>query len=105
MNKLFVASAAIGLLSVPQTAFAGEPAQTVQISVSSDGLDLSNPSDLRRLRVRISEAAAEACDPSDRWIEKTLPNYQCRRAAIASVEPTVQQMASAARHSSAKRSR
>ncbi|MBB3860361.1 UrcA family protein [Novosphingobium hassiacum] len=105
MKRHFIALAAIGLLSAPQTAFAGEAAQTVHISVSSEGLDLSNSSDLRRLRVRISEAAAEACDPSDRWIDKTLPNYQCRRAAIASVEPIVQQMASAARHGQAARSR
>ncbi len=105
MKKLLVATAAIGLLSVPQAAFAGEPAQTVHISVSSDDLNLSNPADLRRLRVRISEAAAEACDPADRWIDKTLPNSQCRRAAIASVEPAVQQMAAAARHNPAARSR
>lgn len=105
MKKLLVASAAIGLLSVPQAAFAGVPAQTVQISVSSDGLDLSNPSDMRRLRVRISEAAAEACDPADRWIDKMLPDSTCRRAAIASVEPTVQQMASAARRGPVIRSR
>lgn len=105
MMKYVVASAAIALLSVPQTAFAGEPAQTVHISVSSDGLDLSNPSDMRRLRVRISEAAAEACDPSDRWIDKTLPNYQCRRTAIASVEPIVQEMASAAKRGAVSQSR
>ncbi len=105
MKTFFVASAAIGLLSAPQAAFAGEPAQTVRISVSSDGLDLNNAADLRRLRVRISDAAAEACDPADRWIDKTLPDYACRRAAIASVEPTVQQMANAARRNPVSRSR
>lgn len=105
MKTLLVASAAIALLSVPQLAVASENPQTVQISVSSDGLDLSNPSDMRRLRVRISEAAVEACDPSDRFIVNTLPDYSCRRAAIASVEPAVQQMADAARRSAVKRSR
>lgn len=105
MKTLTAAAAAIGLLSAPQLAFAGDHQQTVQISVSSDGLDLANSADMRRLRVRISEAAAEACDPSDRFIVKTLPDYQCRRAAIASVEPVVQQMAGSAKRSAVKRSR
>ena len=105
MKMLVVAAAAIGLLSAPQMAVAGESPQTVQISVSSDGLDLTNSSDMRRLRVRISEAAAEACDPADRMIVKMLPDYQCRRDAIASVEPAVQQMAAAARRSAVARSR
>lgn len=106
MKTLLVASAAIGLLSAPQLANAGESPQTVHISVSSDGLDLANPADMRRLRVRISEAAAEACDPSDRFIVTPLPDYPCRRAAAASVEPAVQQMAEAARRiTTIKRSR
>lgn len=105
MKLLVVATAAIGLLSAPQIALAGEAPQTVHISVSSEGLDLNNRSDLHRLRARISDAAAEACDPSDRMIVNTLPNYQCRRAAIASVEPAVQQMANAAKRSASGRSR
>lgn len=105
MKTLTAAAAAIGLLSAPQLAFASDRQQTIQISVSSDGLDLTNSADMRRLRVRISEAAAEACDPSDRFIIKTLPDYQCRRAAIASVEPVIQQMADSAKRSAVKRSR
>lgn len=105
MKTVIAAAAAIGLLSAPQLAFAGDQQQTVQISVSSDGLDLAHAADMRRLRMRISDAAAEACDPSDRFIVSTLPDYQCRRAAIASVEPLVQQMGNTAKGSAVKRSR
>jgi len=105
MKSLLAAAAAVGLLSAPQLAFASDQPQTVRISVSSDGLDLNNSADMRRLRLRISDAAAEACDPSDRFIVKMLPDYACRRAAIASVEPAVQQMADAAKHGAIKRSR
>lgn len=94
MKILLAATAAVGLLSAPQIAFAAP--QTVNISVSADGLDLSRPNDMRRLRNRIADAAAEACDPSDRMITTPMPNYQCRRAAIASVEPLVQELAQAA---------
>ncbi|MBA4355681.1 MAG: hypothetical protein C0409_13425 [Novosphingobium sp.] len=105
MKTLLAAATAVCLLSVPQLASAGERQQTVQISVSSDDLDLTDSSDLRRLRVRISEAAAEACDPSDRFIVTPLPDYQCRREAIASVEPAVRQMAATAKRSAVNRSR
>lgn len=105
MKPILAAAAAVGLLSAPQLAFASSQPQTVQISVSSDGLDLTNAADMRRLRMRISNAAAEACDPSDRFIVKMLPDYPCRRAAIASVQPAVQQMSEAAKHSAIKRSR
>ena len=97
MKVLLAACAVIGSLSAPQMALADTGSQTVNISVSTDRLDLSHPSDVRRLRVRISQAAASACDPADRFIVTPLPDYQCRRAAIASVEPAVQQMARAAK--------
>jgi UrcA family protein len=102
MKTLIAAAAAFGLLSVPQMAFAAE---TVAITVSSEGLDLSQRADMRKLRARIADAAAEACDPSDRMIITPMPDYQCRRAAIASVEPAVQQMARAARHTAVARNR
>lgn len=105
MKTHFVAAAMIGLLSAPQLALASDQPQTIQISISSDGLDLTNSADMRRLRVRISDAVAEACDPSDRFIVSTLPDYSCRRAAIASVEPLVQKMADIAKGSTAKHSR
>ncbi|MDT0508350.1 UrcA family protein [Novosphingobium sp. MMS21-SN21R] len=105
MKTLFAAAAAVGLLSAPQMAFASGSAETVAISVSSEGLDLSQRADVQKLRARISEAAAEACDPSDRMIVTTLPDYQCRRAAIASVEPSVQKMASAAKRKTVARNR
>lgn len=97
MKTLLAATLAVGLLSASQIAVAAPAPQTVNISVSAEGLDLSRPSDVRRLRDRIADAAAEACDPSDRMITTPMPNYQCRRAAIASVEPTVQELAQAAR--------
>jgi UrcA family protein len=97
MKTIVTAALAVGLLSAPQIAFAAPAPQTVNISVSADGLDLSRPADMRRLRNRIADAAAEACDPADRMITTPMPNYQCRRAAIASVEPVVQELAQAAR--------
>ncbi|MFM6831310.1 MAG: UrcA family protein [Novosphingobium sp.] len=105
MKTLFAAAAAVGLLSAPQIAFAADPAETVAISVSSEGLDLSQRADVQKLRARISDAAAEACDPSDRMIVTTLPDYQCRRAAIASAEPVVQKMANAAKRTAVARNR
>ncbi len=105
MKTLFAAAAAVGLLSAPQIAFAANSAETVTISVSSEGLDLSQRADMQRLRARISDAAAEACDPSDRMIITPLPNYRCRRAAIASVEPAVQQMANAAKRTTVAHNR
>jgi UrcA family protein len=105
MKTILAVATAVGLLSAPQLALAGEQAQTIQISVSSEGLDLNNSADLRRLRLRISNAVAEACDPSDRFIVNTLPNYACRRAAIASVEPSVRHLGDAAKRSAVTRSR
>ncbi|AXU19449.1 hypothetical protein C7W88_11045 [Novosphingobium sp. THN1] len=97
MKTLIAATLAVGLLSAPQIALAAPAPQTVNIAISADGLDLSRPSDMRRLRNRIADAAAEACDPADRMIVTPMPDYQCRRAAIASVEPMVQELALAAR--------
>ena len=97
MKPLFVAAATVGLLSAPQMALAANSVQTVNISVSTEGLDLARPADVQRLRLRISDAAIAACDPADRMIEVALPDYQCRRAAVASVEQAVQQMAMAAK--------
>ncbi|KHS46699.1 MULTISPECIES: UrcA family protein [Novosphingobium] len=97
MKTLIAATLAVGLLSAPQIALAAPAPQTVNIAISADGLDLSRASDMRRLRNRIADAAAEACDPADRMIVTPMPDYQCRRAAIASVEPMVQELALAAR--------
>ena len=97
MKTVFAAAVAVGLLSASQIALAAPAPQTVNISVSADGLDLSRASDMRRFRNRIADAAAEACDPADRMITTPMPDYQCRRAAIASAEPMVQELAQAAR--------
>lgn len=97
MKTLIAATLAVGLLSAPQIALAAPAPQTVDIAISADGLDLSRASEMRRLRNRIADAAAEACDPADRMIVTPMPDYQCRRAAIASVEPMVQELALAAR--------
>lgn len=92
MKTLFVAIAAIGLLSAPQMAGASTTSQQVSISVSTEGLDLTQSSAVRRLNARVADAAAEACDPSDRMITKPLPDFKCRRQAIASVAAEVAQM-------------
>lgn len=105
MKSLLAAVAAVGLLSAPQMAVAADPAQTIRIAVSTDGLDLTRPADVQRLRLRISDAAIAACDPADRMIVTALPDYQCRRAAVASVEPAVQQMAVAAKRKTVASSR
>lgn len=91
------AAAAIVALCASGTALAGEAPQTVKLSVSADGLDLTKAADVRKLRNRIADVAAAACDPADRMIVTTLPDYQCRREAIAGAEPTVQELSQAAR--------
>jgi len=105
MNKLLAATAALGLLSAPQIASANNAPQTVNISVSADGLDLSHAGDMRKLRNRIADAAAEACDPADRMIVTPMPDYQCRRAAVANAEPLVQELAQNARRGTMARRR
>lgn len=105
MKSLLAAVAALGLLSAPQMATAADSAQTIRISVSTEGLDLTRPSDVQRLRARISDAAIAACDPADRMIVTALPDYKCRREALASVEPTVQHMAMAAKRKTVASSR
>lgn len=107
MKTLLAAAAALGLLSAPQIAFAS-PArapQTVNISVNADGLDLSRPADVRTLRNRIADAAAEACDPADRMIVTPMPDYACRRAAVASAEPMLTELAQAAQRGTSARRR
>ena len=79
MKIKFAAAAAIAALCVSGGAVAGEAPQTVKLSVSADGLDLTKTADVRKLRNRIADAAAVACDPADRMIVTTLPDYQCRR--------------------------
>lgn len=103
MKALFVALSAAGLLFASQTAAASS--ETVAISVSSDGLDLTQRADMRKFRARVADAAAEACDPADRMIVTTLPDYRCRRDAVAAAEPMVQTMAMAARRTSVARKR
>lgn len=105
MNKLLAATAALALLSAPQIASATNAPQTVNISVSADGLDLSRADDMRKLRNRIADAAAEACDPADRMIVTPMPDYQCRRDAVANAEPLVQELAQNARRSTMARRR
>jgi len=105
MNKLLAAAAAAGLLSAPQIASAANAPQTVNISVSADGLDLSRADDMRKLRNRIADAAAEACDPADRMIVTPMPDYKCRRSAVTNAEPMVQELAQAARHATMARRR
>lgn len=97
MKIKFAAAAAIAALCVSGGAVAGEAPQTVKLSVSADGLDLTKTADVRKLRNRIADAAAVACDPADRMIVNTLPDYQCRRDAIAGAEPIVQELSQAAR--------
>lgn len=97
MKTQLAAAAAIITLCASGAAFAGEAPQTVKLAVSADGLDLTKAADVRKLRDRIADAAAVACDPADRMIVTTLPDYQCRRDAIAGAEPTVQQLSQAAR--------
>lgn len=97
MKTLFVAIAAMGLLSASQMASASTTSQQVSISVSAEGLDLTRASDIRRLNTRVADAAAEACDPSDRMITKPLPDFKCRRQAIASAAAEVAEMTLAAK--------
>ncbi|HEX7874337.1 MAG TPA: UrcA family protein [Sphingobium sp.] len=97
MKKLSVAAAMIALLST--SAFAADqsapfPArEAVSIKVSADGLDLSKPQDLNRLRGRMTKAIARACNPADVYSASISPDRQCYREMAVSADSVVQRIA------------
>lgn len=94
MKKLSLAAAALALLATPamasQTIGAREP---VSIRVSTSDLDLSNPRDQERLRMRMKRAIAEACAPQDRLNLDPSPDLQCHQEMAANAAPLISGMA------------
>lgn len=96
MKKLLVAAAALGLLATTQAASAETRREPVNLSISTEGLDLTNPRDVSRLRERMASAIAKACNPGDRLNADMKPDWQCRREMSAKADVTVTQLAMAA---------
>jgi len=96
MKTLNVALAAACSLVSPSIVMAGTPVslenvdvvavapaqhgrEHIKLSVSRADLDLSNPQNIERLRLRISKAIETACNPGDRLNADMSPDWQCRR--------------------------
>ena len=96
MKTLSAALAATALFAAPALAGDAVPttgAQPVAIHVSSAGLDLSRKSDVVRLRGRIRDAIAEACNPSDSYYAQLTPDHDCVVKFRGQTDMIVQKMA------------
>ena len=96
MKTLSAALAAAVVFATP--ALAGDAvsasgAQPVSIRVSAAGLDLSRKSDVMRLRGRVHEAIAEACNPSDSYYAQLTPDHDCVAKFRGQTDSIVQKMA------------
>lgn len=78
MKFALAAISATSMLLLSGTAFAA-PREKFTLSLSSEGYDLSNPSDVARLNRKIDAAVIEACNPSDRISDSWAPDLKCRR--------------------------
>lgn len=96
MKILLAAAAAACALVGTQSAFAETKREQVSLSIPTEGLDLSNPRDVARLRERMSYAIAKACNPGDRINADVRPDWQCRREMSMRADATVTQLALAA---------
>lgn len=94
MKILNVAVATVALLATPTIAPASssQNREPVSVAVSAEGLDLSRPEHVQRMRTRVARAIAEACNPSDRINVKTTPDWQCRREMGANAEVAMNRM-------------
>lgn len=76
--KTFVAgfsAASALLLAVPAMA---APREKVDLAISSEGFDLTDPAQVARLHKQIDLAVIEACNPSDRLSKGPQPDLKCR---------------------------
>lgn len=77
--KIAVATLSVGLfLCLSAPAIAG-PREKFDLAISSQGYDLTDPSQVNKLRRQIDLAVIEACNPSDRLSEGPMPDLKCRR--------------------------
>lgn len=88
--KILSAAAAAAVLFVTA---AHADSQPVAIRVSTDGLDLAKKSDVSRLRGRIHEAVAEACNPSDSYYAQLTPDHDCVQRFRSQTDAMVRQLA------------
>lgn len=88
MKTLSAAVAAIALFTVPTVASAStaQSREQVSVAVSTDGLDLSRPEHVERLRNRAARAIAAACNPGDRLNADLSPDWRCRAEMGANAE-------------------
>jgi len=78
MKIALAAVSAVSLLCLSSPAFAG-PREKFSLAISSEGYDLTNPSQVAKLRKQIDLAVIEACNPSDRLSNGSMPDLKCRR--------------------------
>ena len=78
MKIVLAAATAVSLLALSSPAFAG-PREKVHLAISSDGYDLTDPSQVDKLRKHIDLVVIEACNPTDMLTNGPSPDLQCRR--------------------------
>lgn len=88
MKIVSAAVAAATLFAAPAHAVApsAQNRELVSVAVSAEGLDLSRPEHIERLRTRVARAIAAACNPGDRLNADTSPDWRCRREMGANAE-------------------
>jgi UrcA family protein len=96
MKTLGAVFAAAILFATPALAGDASPAtgpQPVSIKVSTAGLDLSRQSDVMRLRGRVNQAIADACNPNDSYYAQLTPDHDCVIKFRGQTDAIVQKMA------------
>lgn len=79
MKILVAALSAAAALCVALPATAAPQRETFDLSIASDGVDLTDPGQAAKLRKQIDLAVIEACNPTDRLSVGRQPDLQCRR--------------------------
>lgn len=70
-----VTAASVLLLATPATA---APREKVDVALSSQGYDLTDPGQAAKLRKQIDLAIIEACNPTERLSNGPQPDLKCR---------------------------
>jgi UrcA family protein len=98
MMKTIAAALVAATLLAPAAVMAEVPEarEPVSLTVSTQGLDLTQPAGVKALQSRMDKAIAAACNPGDRIGADLSPDYRCRQEMAANVEPTLQQIAARA---------
>lgn len=101
MIKPIIGAALLALSVSPALAAesAFPAAQPVALRVSTSGLNLSDPRDIRKLEVRIEKAINEACMPQGSYFATLAPQRDCRAGLTAHTDRIVANLNSKAQRS------